>query len=102
VNDQTDPPSEATLAAARARYMAAAHAMQTGVAAKMQREPAETTPKHLRVGVNSAMVGNAALAKLLIEKGIFTEAEYFQAQADAMEAERDAYATGLGPGVTLA
>lgn len=73
------------------RYLAAAHAMQSGVAAKMQIDPAETTPKHLRVGVNSAMVEHNALAKLLIDKGVISEAEYFTAQADAMEREKALY-----------
>jgi hypothetical protein len=73
------------------RYRAAAHAMQTGVATKMAVDPSETTPKHLRVGVNSAMVENAALVKLLIAKGIVTEAEWFSALADQMEAEKALY-----------
>jgi len=46
-----------------------------------------TSPKHLRVGVNSAMVEHTALVKLLVEKGILTEEEYITSQADAMEAE---------------
>jgi hypothetical protein len=86
----------------RDRYLAALHAMQTGVAFKMHRDPGETSPKHLRVGVNSAMVEYAALVKLLIAKGIITEDEHYAALADAMEAERDFYAAELGPGVTLA
>lgn len=77
--------------AARRRYVAAAHAMQTGVAYVMEKDPSETTPKHLRVGVNSAMVDHGALAKLLIEKGIITEDEYFEALAEIMEAEAANY-----------
>jgi hypothetical protein len=77
------------------RYLAACHGMQTGVKWEMERallqgkEPdsVSTSPKHLRVGVNSAMVSHAALVKLLIEKGILTEEEYVKSQADAMEAE---------------
>ena len=46
-----------------------------------------TSPKHLRVGINSALVSHAALVKLLIEKGILTEGEYVASQADAMETE---------------
>jgi hypothetical protein len=75
----------------RDRYLAAAHAMQTGVALKMQTDPAETTPKHLRTGVNSAMSDLGGLATLLMEKGIITQEEYFKAVADAMERERDSY-----------
>ena len=49
------------------RYDAAAHAMQSGVAFEIGAGVSrETEPKHLRVGVNSAMVDSAALAALLI------------------------------------
>lgn len=90
----------------RQRYLAAAHAMQSGVAARMNIDPKDTTPKHLRVGVNSAMVEHNALAKLLIDKGIISEAEYVAAQADAMEREKALYERELtehyGTTVTLA
>ena len=77
--------------AAKARYKAAAHAMQTGVAFTMDSNPSETSPKHLRVGVNSAMVEHGALAHLLMQKGIITEVEYLESLADFMEKERDSY-----------
>ena len=75
------------------RYLGACHGMQTGV--KFEMESAglrgvrheSTEPKHLRVGVNSAMVSHAALVKLLVAKGPLTEDEYVTSQADAMEAE---------------
>ena len=38
------------------RYLDAAHAMQTGVAFTMHQDSSQTDPKHLRVGINSAMV----------------------------------------------
>lgn len=82
-----------TIAAAQERYKAAAHAMQSGVAADPTNP--ELTPKHLRVGVNSAMVEHAALVSLLLKKGIISEAEYYTALADGMEAERDKYAAEL-------
>lgn len=78
-----------------ARYVQAAHAMQTGVAFKMQYDPAETTPKHLRVGVNSAHVSIAALTQLLIDKGVFTMDEYAAANAKAMEDEVEKYRAWL-------
>ncbi len=89
-----------------ARYQAAAHAMQSGVATKMTFDPSETTPKHLRVGVNAAMVENSALVKLLIDKGVIGEEEFFAALADGMEAERDKYAETIRehfghPGIRL-
>lgn len=76
---------------AQARHIAALHGMRSGVAAKMNFDPKETEPKHLRVGVNSAMVQQAAITRLLIEKGLITEQEYFTAVADMMERERDGY-----------
>jgi hypothetical protein len=88
------------------RYVDAAHAMQSGVAAKMAFDPSETTPKHLRVGVNSAMSEHSALAQLLIGKGVITEAEYLEAVAAGMEREASLYEDELknrfGANVTLA
>lgn len=88
------------------RYAAAAHAMQSGVAAKMAFDPAETTPKHLRVGVNSSMISDKAIAELLIAKGIFTREEFLEALASAMEDEAKLYEDELtrytGSKVTLA
>ncbi len=79
------------------RYKAAAHAMQSGVAFKMQREPnGDTTPKHLRVGVNSAMVDTSTIVKLLVDKGVITMDEWFKALADGMEAEVKLYESELG------
>ena len=87
------------------RYVAAAHAMQSGVAAEMGVNPAPTEPKHLRVGVNSALVDNAALATLLIEKGVITREEYVEAVTAEMEAEAKRYEEHLtellGKPVTL-
>ena len=81
----------------RARYEARAHAMQSGVAMLMperHRDPieeVETSPKHLRVGVNAAMSDHAALVGLLVAKGIITEAEYVDALIRQMQCEVDAY-----------
>jgi hypothetical protein len=79
--------------AARERYEAAAHAVQSGVATEMNipgREAA-TTPKHLRVGVNMAMTDHASLAELLMAKGIISEEEYFEALAAGAEREKRRY-----------
>ena len=90
------------------RYISAAHAMQSGVAAEMNLpgRMSATEPKHLRVGVNSAMVEHSALAQLLISKGVITEAEYLEAVAAAMEREVKAYELRLsehfGTKITLA
>ena len=79
-------------------YVAFAHAMQSGVAFDLHRglDMAGATPKHLRAGVNSAMVQNSALAKLLIDKGIITEKEYFTAIRDGMKQEVEKYQNLLG------
>lgn len=71
--------------------------MQTGVKYEMETgRDSATTPKHLRVGVNSAMVAQAGLVKLLIDKGLITEDEYFESQADAMEEEVKRYESRNG------
>lgn len=88
------------------RYHGAAHAMQSGVAAEMTKDNGPTTPKHLRVGVNSALVNQEGLAQLLIDKGLITEEEYTKAIADAMEREVGRYEERLaemfGKGIHLA
>jgi hypothetical protein len=78
-------------AAAMGRVARAAHAMQTGVALHVARDPTSGTPKHLRVSVNAAIVAHDAVRTLLITKGVCTAAEYDQALAVAMEAEATAY-----------
>lgn len=76
---------------ATVRYNAACHAMQSGVAMKMGYDAGETTPKHLRVGVNSAMVDSAALAELLMHKGVISSQEYLNALMQGMEREVELY-----------
>lgn len=75
------------------RYEAALHAMQSGVAFEMScpDRSSATEPKYLRVGVNSALGAHSALTRLLIEKGLFTQEEYFKVLADAMEDEAAQY-----------
>lgn len=69
------------------RYHDAMHAVQTGLAILIERGQQLAEPKHLRVGINSAMVTDSAISSLLIEKGIFTEDEYVDALAAAAERE---------------
>lgn len=80
----------------RDRYHDACHAMQSGVAAKMHIDGAETTTKHLRVGVNSAMVESAAIVQLLIDKKIITMEDWEKYLANAMETEKIRYEEYLG------
>lgn len=89
------------------RYNDAAHAMQTGVALEMARgddaagdQDAQRAHKHLRVGINSCMVTDAALANLLMRKRIITLEEYQEEVADQMEAEVQRYQE-RHPGVHL-
>lgn len=81
----------------RNRYMRAAHAMQSGVAIEMNvpHRKKATEPKHLRVGINSAMSDHGGLVQLLIAKGVFTESEYLAAIADAMEREAAEYQSSI-------
>lgn len=87
------------------RYIAAAHKMQSGVALKINYDRSETSPKHLRVGVNAAMVDAGALAELLVLKGIITHEEYLDAIARMMEHEAKKYEEwaqkNIGPNVKL-
>ena len=72
-------------------YKALAHAMQSGVAMWETIDPKETEPKHLRVGINSAMSDMGGLATLLMKKGVFTLVEYEVAIKDAMAREVASY-----------
>ncbi len=80
------------------RYLDALHGMQTGVATKIsQGDVLQTSPKHLRVGINSALVNDAAMVRLLIAKGLFTMEEYAKEVADEMERERERYELSISP-----
>lgn len=83
------------------RLLDAQHAMQSGVLFVLTNQDFdllahESSPKHLRVGVNTAMSEVGALARLLMEKGVFTREEYFKALADAMEEEQKTYEDKTG------
>jgi hypothetical protein len=71
------------------RYLRAAHCMQAGVKLDFARRGFPDGDEHVqvRVGINSALVDTGAIAKLLIDKGHFSQAEYLNAIADAMEIE---------------
>jgi hypothetical protein len=88
------------------RYTSAVHGMQSGVAMEMNYRSQPTEPKHLRVGINSAMADHSALAELLMAKGVITEDEYLAAIVQGAERERDRYQNHLkaayGLDVTLA
>ena len=69
------------------RYTAAAHAVQSGVTSLLLVHPELAEDKHVRVGITSTQVTDAAVARLLIEKGIVTQDEYEHALAAEMDAE---------------
>lgn len=77
------------------RYEKALHAMQSGVAMEINYDNNSIMPKHLRVGINSALVETSMLAKILISKGIITSEEYEKELADSMEIEKRRYETML-------
>lgn len=66
-------------------YEDALHGVQSGVAWDQGRNP--DSFKHLRVGINSAHVSNAALARLLVKKGLITYEEF--AEELRLEANRE-------------
>ena len=72
------------------RYLAAMHAVQSGIKMKMERGWDGASPKHLRVGVDSAMVNDWAVAEFLIRKGIMTKLEYLELLVEGAENEKRA------------
>lgn len=87
-------------------YEDACHAMQSGVAMEMERHLNNAhEPKHLRVGLNSALVNDAALLQLLIKKGLVTLDEYAEEVRLEMCREVDRYqsrlSTEIGSPITL-
>lgn len=53
-------------------YVKLLHAVQSGVAAFMERNASEVDPKHLRVGINSSLISTSALVLTLAEAGVIT------------------------------
>jgi uncharacterized coiled-coil protein SlyX len=72
----------------KARYRAALHAVQTTL---IEMGDTLATPKHLRVGIDSAHVSDGALVRLLISKGVITEREHLEALVAQAEEERGSY-----------
>jgi hypothetical protein len=67
-------------------YERLGHAIQSGVS--YDQNPHTKDPKHLAVGNCMRASDHAALAALLMEKGIFTREEYEAALIDALKAEK--------------
>lgn len=77
------------------RNAALRHAIQTGVAYEMERGVRSAEPKHLRTGIDSQMADYSGLVRLLIDKGVITEGEYFEASVKALEEEVQRYEARL-------
>jgi len=86
------------------RYKAAMHAVQTAIRLEIEtkgEQGAGATPKHLRLGINSALVDSGALARLLMQKGIITREEHLEMLAKVAEEEVKIYEARF-PGVKFA
>lgn len=70
-----------------ARTAQAAHALQSGVAAEHGIGGQDGTAKHLRVGINMALCQIAGIHRVLVAKGIATDAEIDEAYLTELEAE---------------
>lgn len=70
-------------------YEEAMHGVQSAIAHAINLGEKLATPKHLRVGVDSCMVTDDAVARLLIKKGLITEEEYIEEVRIAANRELD-------------
>jgi hypothetical protein len=89
-----------TLEEKQQRYLELMHAMQTGVGYDIEAEPLSPrylpqeihrAIKHLRVGINSALLQQAAISELLVAKGIITHDEYLDKLIEKVEQEVASY-----------
>jgi hypothetical protein len=78
--------------AAKARYMAAAHAVQSAIGFSMHASSI-TEPKHMRTGIDMTKSDMGAITRLLVTKGICTDIEIWEALAEGAEAEAEMQAT---------
>jgi hypothetical protein len=93
-----EPPSEEQYT----EYNRLLHAMQTGVMIDQEQLGSrDGSPKHLRTGLNSAMVSDRAIVELLVEKGVFTSCEFYEKLNFCMAEEVVAYERRLGPNIHL-
>lgn len=75
-----------------ARYQDSLHRVQTAIATLLGvGRDKRCTAKHLRVGIDMQKADTAGLVTLLIEKGVFSMAEYVAAIAYSAETEANAY-----------
>jgi len=68
------------------------HAIQTGVKARIEYGLSnDSDPKHLRVGINNALIAQGALTDLLVKKGLITEEEFAQTYVEFLKKEVESY-----------
>lgn len=80
------------------RWSTTCDAVQCGIEVELQilgEAQAGCSPKQLRVGLNSAMVSQTAIVRLLIEKGIITEGEWIQTLTEEANREVERYEEAL-------
>jgi hypothetical protein len=87
-------------------YEAATHGVQSAIQYEMSRavnrgeDEGDTSPKHMRVGIDMSKADQSGLAKLLIDKGIFTLGEYLEYMRLAANNEL-AMREAENPGITF-
>lgn len=77
-------------------YEQALHGIQSAVKFSHEHGRQDGSPKHLRTGLNGAMCDHAALARLLIQKGVITEDEYLEASRIGVNTELASYERTYG------
>lgn len=80
----------------RKQYERDLHAVQSGIRQMMEFDPKFTTPKHLRVGIDSCFASMLGLVQLLLDRGVISEVEYHEYQMIAMRKEKERYEEMLG------
>ncbi len=81
-------------------YLELLHAIQSGVKATIELGISnEATPKHLRTGINSALINISALGQTLIEKGIITFEEWRDNEIKLLEQEVKDYENNLSKAI---
>lgn len=85
MSDEKNNAQPSQLEKLQTAYLAACHAMQTGVKTMESFNP--ETEVQLRIGLNVAMSSHGALVGLLVEMGVFTEEEIYSKMIEYMQRE---------------
>lgn len=80
-------------------YMGLCHGVQSGIAYAEAKRHRSLEPKHMRVGIDTTKADMGALVTLLIEKGVFTEEEWWTKAIEFMRREVESREYEAGPGV---